>query len=216
MIGSAIFIDNGERIAFSLRDTDFNPLGWRALNRNGSNTVLAVTGENLYNSQWEASIIGTPLGYLYLRTEGAPESRIFVGNGSGAAETQLWSDPSQNWRFIGSEPLTGTDFGDFPVIAPPTDTEDKPPEENACPGTLPTRLTGLSTARVTPGPANNLRAEPTLGATLLGQIPGSGTVALISGPICADSMTWWQVDYNGLVGWTSEGDASGYWMEPNN
>jgi hypothetical protein len=215
ILGAVIFIDNGAQIAFSQYDANFNSLGWRAMNREGGQTVLSIPA-NQYHNQWGATITGTPLGYLYLRTEGALQSEIYVGNGSGAADTLLWSDNSQTWQFIGAEPLTGADFGDFPVIAPPTDTEDKPPEENACPGTLPTRLAGLSTARITPGPANNLRAGPTLGATLLGQIPGSGAVALISGPICADSMTWWQVDYNGLVGWTSEGDASGYWMEPNN
>jgi len=209
-LGSVIFIDNGAQLAFSQSDADFNSLGWRALNRSGSQTVLSIPGTQ-YTSQYGGNITGTPLGYLYLRTQDVPQAQIFVGNGSGVADTLLWSDASLAWQMVGVEPLTGTGFGEFPVISapniPPT------PVQTACP--LPTRLTGLSTARVTPGPANNLRSAPTLSATRLGQIPGSGAVALISGPVCADGMNWWQVNYNGNVGWTSEGDANGYWMEPN-
>ena len=207
LVSSALFIDNGAQVAFGQYDANFNPLGWRAMNRSGQQTVLSIPGDTTYHSQWGGNIIGTPLGYLYLRAQGTPQAEVYVGNGS---DTLLWSNASLNWQLVGSEALEGTGFADFPAISPPV------AQPNTCPGTLPSRLTGLSVARVTPGPANNVRAQPSLAGTRSGQIPGSGTVALLGGPVCADNMTWWQVDYNGLVGWTSEGDANGYWMEPVN
>jgi hypothetical protein len=83
-----------------------------------------------------------------------------------------------------------------------------------CPGTLPSRLTVGQLGRVTPGDPNNLRAAPSLQAQLLGQIPGSGVFTVLSGPQCADGMAWWEVDYNGLRGWTVEGRGDTYWLEP--
>jgi uncharacterized protein YraI len=49
---------------------------------------------------------------------------------------------------------------------------------------------------------------------VLTQIPSGGTFTVLAGPTCANGMNWWQVNYNGTVGWTAEGDASGYWLEP--
>lgn len=83
----------------------------------------------------------------------------------------------------------------------------------ACTG-FESRLEVGMTARVTPGPANNVRAEPQTGAPLVGQIPGGDELTVIDGPVCADKFTWWQVDYDGLVGWTVEGTPEEYWIEP--
>jgi hypothetical protein len=38
---------------------------------------------------------------------------------------------------------------------------------------------------------------------------------VIGGPICDDGLTWWQVRYGTLEGWTAEASADGeYWVEP--
>jgi hypothetical protein len=63
-------------------------------------------------------------------------------------------------------------------------------------------------------PPNNVRSEPTIGSPRLGEIPGGGVFTVIGGPVCADNYAWWQVDYNGLVGWTAEGEGITYWLEP--
>lgn len=83
-----------------------------------------------------------------------------------------------------------------------------------CPGFMVSRLLEGGWGQVTPGPPNTLRSQPTLYASALGQIPGNGIFQVIRGPVCADSMAWWLVYYNGLTGWTSEGQGSTYWLQP--
>ena len=67
---------------------------------------------------------------------------------------------------------------------------------------------------MTPGVPNKLRAQPSVNAVEVGSIPGEAQFTVIGGPTCADSYTWWQVDYQGAVGWTASGTASEYWVEP--
>jgi hypothetical protein len=38
---------------------------------------------------------------------------------------------------------------------------------------------------------------------------------IVGGPACADGYTWWEVQTDdGIRGWSAEGDADGYFMEP--
>ncbi|MEW6580273.1 MAG: PA14 domain-containing protein [Chloroflexota bacterium] len=83
-----------------------------------------------------------------------------------------------------------------------------------CPGFLPSRLAPGMWGRVTPGLPNNLRAQPSLSAAWIGQIPGGGLFRVLGGPVCANNSAWFQVNYNGLVGWTMEGQGAAYWLEP--
>jgi hypothetical protein len=87
-----------------------------------------------------------------------------------------------------------------------------------CPNGLVSRLAPNRTARVTPGTPNNLRDQPPTGAVtsnVIGQIPGGAGFTIISGPQCgADGLMYWQVNYNGVIGWTAEGDQGVYWLEP--
>ncbi|GAB4573299.1 MAG: hypothetical protein Kow0077_15260 [Anaerolineae bacterium] len=62
---------------------------------------------------------------------------------------------------------------------------------------------------------NTVRSEPRGTGTLLGEIPPGGTFTVLAGPQCGpEGKTWWQVNYNGLVGWTAEGIPGEYWLEP--
>mgnify|MGYP005837349751 FL=1 len=83
-----------------------------------------------------------------------------------------------------------------------------------CPGAPPIRLRVGMTARVTPGLPNKVREQPAIGAAEVGSIPGEGIFTVIGGPRCADGYTWWQVNYQGLIGWTASGTAEEYWLEP--
>lgn len=79
---------------------------------------------------------------------------------------------------------------------------------------LPHRLTVGQLARVTPGTPNRLRASPSTRGDILDLMPGGTVFRVLDGPICAEDFSWWQVDYNGVIGWTVEGMNFDYWLEP--
>ena len=84
-----------------------------------------------------------------------------------------------------------------------------------CEGAPPSRLAVGMNGQVVPntGP-NNMRYEPTTISAVMGQIPAGGEFEIVAGPSCADGFVWWQVSYNGVTGWTAEGQGSDYWLEP--
>ena len=82
----------------------------------------------------------------------------------------------------------------------------------ACPGFDPLLTIGEQ-GQVVLGSPNNVRDQPTTGGTRIGQIPGGGIFMVLDGPRCNDGYTWWQVNYNGLIGWTAAGNSSGYYIE---
>ncbi|MAS37029.1 MAG: hypothetical protein CL610_23720 [Anaerolineaceae bacterium] len=96
-----------------------------------------------------------------------------------------------------------------------------PPPPPTC-GLTP-RLTVGGSGRVLPSPSlpNVVRTAPgttSSGANsvVIGEIPPGGVFSVLAGPQCGpDSRWWWQVNYNGLVGWTAEGEGyNHYWLEP--
>jgi hypothetical protein len=84
----------------------------------------------------------------------------------------------------------------------------------SCSSTLPPRLVIGKGGRVTPGLPNNMRQGPGSSTAYVGEIPPGGVFTVLDGPRCASGMAWWQVSYNGLTGWTPEGQGSEYWVEP--
>lgn len=95
----------------------------------------------------------------------------------------------------------------------PVDAPAQVAQSYPCSGSPATRLSAGSTGRVTPGLPNSLRAQPYGGATLA-QIPAGASFLVLYGPQCGGGLTWWQVNYNGVIGWTAEGQGSTYWLEP--
>lgn len=102
-----------------------------------------------------------------------------------------------------------------------TPTDSAAPSNALCPPPpqgltyMQTRLTAGIQARVTPGLPNNVRAEPATTGTITGQIPGGGIFTVLAGPQCDEQgYLWWQVDFDGLVGWTAEGRNNEYLLEP--
>lgn len=93
---------------------------------------------------------------------------------------------------------------DAQVIAPATN----------CPGVMPSRLAVGQQAFVSDSEPNNMRSEPNTAAARIGQIPSGAFFTVLAGPVCAEGYAWWQVDYNGIVGWTVEATATEYWLEP--
>jgi WD40 domain-containing protein len=78
---------------------------------------------------------------------------------------------------------------------------------------MPTRLTTGIQARVAAGPPNNQRSAPGIDAPFLGDIPGGAVIKVAAGPECMDGLVWWQVDFDGRLGWTVEGRDGTYWLE---
>ncbi len=83
-----------------------------------------------------------------------------------------------------------------------------------CINAPPPRLKVGGTGRVTPGAPNRIRSQPNTSGAILGQIPPSDLFSVIGGPTCDGVYTWWQINYNGIVGWTAEGTGSDYFVEP--
>ncbi len=99
-----------------------------------------------------------------------------------------------------------------PTIDPSVDTTA------SCPGSPPSRLSAGTRAFITNDPdlSNRLREEPGLDATILGFIPAGQSIIILDGPVCGeeDFILWWQVDYDGVQGWTAEGEEDTYYIEP--
>lgn len=119
-----------------------------------------------------------------------------------------------NQQYAG--PVTGTNT-DGLNTSPPVSVVELPVNTGTtCPGAPATRLAVGQAGRVTPGPANNFRSQPSLSAELIGKIPGGASFTILEGPVCADGLTYWKVNYDGQIGWTAEGKGSTYWLEPAN
>jgi hypothetical protein len=63
--------------------------------------------------------------------------------------------------------------------------------------------------------ANNLRAEPNSSSAVIGEMPPNAEFTIVGEPVCAENLTWWQVDYQGTIAWTAEGENGVYWLEPS-
>lgn len=124
------------------------------------------------------------------------------------------------------EPLIGTLVPDFDILLtslaptatltplPPTSTGPTP-TPTTCAGFMVSRLSVGGIGRVLPGDANNVRDASDASGALLGQIPGEATFIVLAGPVCDPAgRAWWQVDYDGMVGWTVEGQGDTYYVEP--
>jgi hypothetical protein len=84
-----------------------------------------------------------------------------------------------------------------------------------CPGFMPSRLVTNAYGRVTPGKPNNMRNQANRLGAKVGEIPGDGLFYVLEGPVCdTEGRAWWRVDYNGLQGWTAEGEGTSYFTEP--
>jgi hypothetical protein len=84
-----------------------------------------------------------------------------------------------------------------------------------CGQSLVSRLLPNTNVRVTPGTPNRLRLTPGTSGAVIGEIPGGTQITIVGGPQCgSEGWLWWQINYNGTYGWTSEGDAATYWLEP--
>ena len=86
--------------------------------------------------------------------------------------------------------------------------------QSECPTAPNPQLVVGQQGSVTAGPPNNVRDLPSRDGELIGEIPGAEIFVVLDGPVCDGELYWWQVDYNGLIGWTAEGKNDAYWVVP--
>lgn len=126
-----------------------------------------------------------------------------------------------NWWYIeynGVRGWTAEGDGRYIYWTRPLNVPSTPPISAPYCGPAP-RLYVYAEGRVTPGLPNVVRTAPGTGnnSRIIGEIPGGGQFTVLNGPICArDNRNWWQVNHNGLIGWTAEGEGNTYWVEPIN
>jgi hypothetical protein len=111
-----------------------------------------------------------------------------------------------------------------PAIMPtPGAVTPAPPSAAApCPagfsGFLPPRLNIGAEARVPVGNMpSRIREQPSLSGRQIGMINPNTTARVVGGPSCdpAGGIIWWQVNYNGVIGWTAEGVLpNDYFLDP--
>ncbi len=111
-------------------------------------------------------------------------------------------------------------FPTFEAIAASIQFSTQDTAEIDCPGfNLPFTLQIGEQGIILPGDPNNLNskpARPSLDASSIkvGSIPAGGVFTVLDGPICNHDIAWWYVDYNGVQGWTGEGQGNVYWAGP--
>jgi uncharacterized protein YgiM (DUF1202 family) len=139
------------------------------------------------------------------------ESYPIVGRNANTTWWQINVNGIIGW--VNASYVTAVNAQGVPVSTGGSTAPTATPPSNC--GTAPTpRLVVGKTARVTPGLPNNIRSVASTSGVLLGQIPTSGIFTVLGGPQCSEGFYWWQVNYNGIVGWTPEGSNGQYFVEP--
>ncbi|MCL4247075.1 MAG: hypothetical protein KJ065_02865 [Anaerolineae bacterium] len=101
-----------------------------------------------------------------------------------------------------------------PIVAP-TATPAATATIPDCAGAPPAIIAVGGRAMITPGTTpNRFRRVPGLSGQVIGHIESGEQFSVIGGPECADSHRWWQVDFEGNVGWTADGEGDQYWIVP--
>lgn len=172
---------------------------------------------NTYNTHWNSknSFVGNHT-ICYLITAGdwnndAAKSCVIIKvkqNGTASNDVIVGNQTTNNNP--GQTEDSNPSLVDHPQGDPPSSTTSSS-ETLTCSGNL-IDFDMYDTAKVTPGPANNLRKNHTLSASIIEQMPGNSTFSIVGGPACQDGHWWWKVNYQGKLGWTAQGDGKTNWI----
>ena len=113
-------------------------------------------------------------------------------------------------------PIGDPTISEYALVGDPVFAFGVRAPQNICQGALPSLIELNMSARATPGQAIYLRDTPQLSGKVVAKLLPYHDASVKDGPRCADNLTWWLVqDFaTGLEGWTTEGDARGYWLLP--
>ncbi|MEP6984596.1 MAG: FHA domain-containing protein, partial [Chloroflexota bacterium] len=89
---------------------------------------------------------------------------------------------------------------------------------DVCPGSpTPSQMkVGIAGIVTEGGVANRVRSGPGKSNEVIGYLPPTTRFIVTDGPQCDpdDHIRWWQIDSNGLKGWTAEGEKDAYYLAP--
>lgn len=130
----------------------------------------------------------------------------WVTEGLGAT---YWIEPAGET----TPPITVTVVTATPV-ATATLPAETPMPTTGCPGAPEPRLTVGGQAGVAQV-FSTLRADVGSNTALtIMYRANNDTFTVVSGPVCSGPYYWWEVTFNGMTGWVTEGTGATYWVEP--
>lgn len=116
------------------------------------------------------------------------------GNSGGNTSNSSNNQPQNNSN-AGGNSNTGTNQGNCPSAASRVSVGSQVTVSDADPSPLPMRSGAGSNHGV------------------ISNIPVRTRLTISAGPVCADGFWWWQIEYQGVTGWTVEGDSEDNWIE---
>jgi serine/threonine protein kinase len=128
--------------------------------------------------------------------------------GAFAIKDQHQTTEAYNWSCY--------EFNDPSLSGLPTTIPQPTQQDAGCPP-LKARLVVGQKGHVLPSDPNRLNTFPRRSGNTnptIDDIPVGSVFSVIDGPVCADNIRWWKVNWKGLVGWTGEGENNKYWLEP--
>ncbi len=195
-------------------------IGWTAEGESGVYWLEPATGGSEAVNDWRGVIVHNggamayPLGFQFW--EGMLRVGVTSSDAGILAQLNHLANnppgvPVHIWGILYPNKPGGEDDV---VFVSRIEVEAITPPPPAC--TLPPRLSAGYTARVTPGDPNTVRTAPGTGggSTVQANIPGGTIFRVIEGPRCVDGYNWWRITTGSLTGWTAEGYAGVYWLEP--
>jgi hypothetical protein len=180
------------------------------------NALADVTDE--FSVNWQ--IVGTEPPFVL---EGYPFQRIaFSPDGTQMAYADstlhIWSDGAvrdiANSDGFADDAVAHILWGETQWTAAAGEEVAEAPLPT-CEGTQQSRLNVGDNARlISTTVPNRLRANPTTAGDQIGVIAAAGEFTILEGPVCANGYAWYRVQYLDMQGWTAEGSAEAYFIEP--
>lgn len=193
--GRTLLIRDGQQVTLIERDGSFS-----------KSNIAEATVE----------IIGTPSGFVVINrpvrgyqvlhydlNRPAPLTLLDVGDAN---------DAYLSWRYVGGSRITGDST--LPPFSTELDTIANSETIAAlCAGVTPAPRLDNGTATMIDSVPNNVRAAPTTNAEVVGQLAPGDELIVLTGPVCAEGLAWYEIFSGPLQGWTVEGADGVYWVE---
>jgi uncharacterized protein YgiM (DUF1202 family) len=210
----SFIIEFYEAAGVAFLDFSFTPIGASVATATPFPTSAPpLTGAYMtVTNAYRLNVRGTPdpINGVVLTKISRNESYSIVGRNARSSWWQINVNGIIGW--VNASYVTAVNTTNVPITSGSAVVPTSTPIVSAC--SPAPRLSVGKIGRVTPGLPNNIRSDANTGSTLLGQIPAGSLFFVVSGPTCAGGSYWWQVNYNGVLGWTPEGAGSQYYVEP--